>query len=70
MNLEYKKLKWHSVLKLSQETIKYLNEENSSKLNDTDKVRANVHAAQLLQQLLTELATTDLTPLPPQQGFK
>ncbi|EKY4192949.1 hypothetical protein RCQ53_000169 [Vibrio harveyi] len=70
MNLEYKKLKWHAVLKLSQETIKYLNEENSSKLNDTDKARANVHAAQLLQQLLTELATTDLTPLPPQQGFK
>ncbi|WP_330471631.1 hypothetical protein [Vibrio harveyi] len=70
MNLEYKKLKWHAVLKLSQETIKYLNEENSSKLNDTDKVRANVHAAQLLQQLLTELATTDFTPLPPQQGFK
>ncbi|ENP8342409.1 hypothetical protein [Vibrio harveyi] len=70
MNLEYKKLKWHAVLKLSQETIKYLNEENSSKLSDTDKVRANVHAAQLLQQLLTELATTDLTPLPPQQGFK
>ncbi|ENC6722613.1 hypothetical protein ABKY80_002941 [Vibrio harveyi] len=70
MNLEYKKLKWHAVLKLSQETIKYLNEENSSKLNDTDKVRANVHAAQLLQQLLKELATTDLTPLPPQQGFK
>ncbi|MHA2784093.1 hypothetical protein [Vibrio harveyi] len=70
MNLEYKKLKWHAVLKLSQDTIKYLNEENSSKLNDTDKVRANVHAAQLLQQLLTELATTDLTPLPPQQGFK
>ncbi|MFZ3501972.1 hypothetical protein [Vibrio harveyi] len=70
MNLEYKKLKWHAVLKLSQETIKYLNEENSSKLNDTDKVRANVHAAQLLQQLLTELATTDLTPLSPQQGFK
>ena len=32
MNLEYKKLKWHAVLKLSQQTIKYLEEENSTSI--------------------------------------
>ena len=59
MNLEYKKLKWHAVLKLSQQTIKYLEEENSTSWSDVDKVKANVHAAELLQQLLSDLAIAD-----------
>ncbi|MFH0273556.1 hypothetical protein [Vibrio jasicida] len=59
MNLEYKKLKWHAVLKLSQQTIKCLEEEDSTTLTDVDKVRANVHAAELLQQLLSDLAIAD-----------
>ncbi|YCO00646.1 hypothetical protein ACB087_06350 [Vibrio sp. VNB-15] len=59
MNLEYKKLKWHAVLKLSQQTIKYLEEENNTNFSDIDKVRANVHAAELLQQLLSDLAIAD-----------
>ncbi|GLR06333.1 hypothetical protein [Vibrio hyugaensis] len=59
MNIEYKKLKWHAVLKLSQQTIKYLEEENNTNFSDIDKVRANVHAAELLQQLLSDLAIVD-----------
>ncbi|UTZ38547.1 hypothetical protein HB763_18085 [Vibrio campbellii] len=64
MNLEYKKLKWHAVLKLSQQTIKYLDEENSTSWSDVDKVKANVHAAELLQQLLSELAVADSSASP------
>ncbi|HDM8045122.1 TPA: hypothetical protein P0E04_005025 [Vibrio campbellii] len=64
MNLEYKKLKWHAVLKLSQQTIKYLEEENSTSWSDVDKVKANVHAAELLQQLLSDVAVADSSASP------
>ena len=64
MNLEYKKLKWHAVLKLSQQTIKYLEEENSTSWSDVDKVKANVHAAELLQQLLSDLSVADSSASP------
>ncbi|MEL7384049.1 MAG: hypothetical protein AAGJ90_12430 [Pseudomonadota bacterium] len=64
MNLEYKKLKWHAVLKLSQQTIKYLEEENSKSWSDVDKVKANVHASELLQQLLSDLAVADSSASP------
>lgn len=70
MNLEYKKLKWHAVLKLSQQTIKYLEEENSTIWSDVDKVKANVHAAELLQQLLSDLAVADSYASPSLRSVK
>ena len=70
MNLEYKKLKWHAVLKLSQQTIKYLEEENSTSWSDVDKVKANVHAAELLQQLLSDLAVADSSASPSLRPIK
>ncbi|HDM8222537.1 TPA: hypothetical protein P0E24_001589 [Vibrio campbellii] len=55
MNLQRKRLKWHAVLKLSQETIQFLEQDNSKGWNDLDKVKTNHHASELLKELAIEL---------------
>ena len=51
MNLEYKKLKWHAVLKLSQQTIKYLEEENSTHFKPTSDTLSNIFNFVLISDL-------------------
>ncbi|UTZ42771.1 hypothetical protein [Vibrio campbellii] len=51
MNLEYKKLKWHAVLKLSQQTIKYLEEENSTHFKPISDTLRNLFKFVLISEL-------------------
>ncbi|ALR95636.1 hypothetical protein AT730_25685 (plasmid) [Vibrio alginolyticus] len=54
MNIEYKEMKWHSLLKLSREVVTNLEKCNADG-EMIDKIRIHIHATKLLEAIASDL---------------